>query len=53
MTDAVSRISELSKFGWVLGLERMHVLLDKLGNPHKDLKVIHVAGSNVKGSVCR
>ena len=53
MTDAVSRISELSKFGWVLGLERMHVLLDKLGNPHKDLKVIHVAGTNGKGSVCR
>ena len=53
MTDAVSRISELSKFGWVLGLERMHVLLDKLGNPHKDLRVIHVAGTNGKGSVCR
>ena len=53
MTDAVSRISELSKFGWVLGLERMHVLLEKLGNPHRDLKVIHVAGTNGKGSVCR
>lgn len=53
MTDAVSRISELSKFGWVLGLERMNVLLDKLGNPHEDLKVIHVAGTNGKGSVCR
>lgn len=27
-------------------------LLEKLGNPHRDLKVIHVAGTNGKGSVC-
>ncbi len=34
-----------------LGLERMHVLLDKLGNPHHALPpTIHVAGTNGKGS---
>lgn len=34
-----------------LSLERMRVLLDKLGNPHRRLpKVIHVAGTNGKGS---
>ncbi|NOU35977.1 MAG: bifunctional folylpolyglutamate synthase/dihydrofolate synthase [Kiritimatiellaceae bacterium] len=27
-------------------------LLEKLGNPHKSLKCIHVAGTNGKGSVC-
>lgn len=53
MKDAISKISELSRFGWVLGLERMNVLLEKLGNPHKELKVIHVAGTNGKGSICR
>lgn len=35
-----------------LGLERIEILLRKLGNPEKELKVIHVAGTNGKGSVC-
>ena len=35
-----------------LGLERMVLLLEKLGNPQKQLKFIHVAGTNGKGSVC-
>ena len=33
-------------------LERMVALLDELGNPHKGLNVIHVAGSKGKGSTC-
>ena len=53
MTDAVSKIGEYSKFGSVLGLERINKLLSLLGNPHEKLKVIHVAGTNGKGSVCR
>lgn len=32
------------------GLERMEALLKELGNPEKDFKVIHVAGTNGKGS---
>lgn len=51
--DAIERIHEFDRFGMILGLERMNVLLDKLGHPEKDLKVIHVAGTNGKGSVCR
>ena len=35
-----------------LGLERVQALLDKIGNPEKSLKCIHVAGTNGKGSVC-
>ena len=34
------------------GLEVSTALLDALGNPHRNLKVIHVAGTNGKGSVC-
>ena len=34
------------------GLEVTTALLEKLGNPHKSLKCIHVAGTNGKGSVC-
>jgi len=35
-----------------LGLERVQQLLDKIGNPEKKLRFIHVAGTNGKGSVC-
>lgn len=35
----------------VPGLERIALLLKKLGNPEKNLKFIHVAGTNGKGSV--
>jgi len=34
------------------GLEKISSLLDSLGNPHQRLAVIHVAGTNGKGSVC-
>ena len=51
--NAVSKIHEFLRFGSVLGLERMNALLEKLGNPQDDLKVIHVAGTNGKGSICR
>lgn len=33
-------------------VERMGKLLDALGRPDRNLKVIHIAGSNGKGSVC-
>lgn len=35
-----------------LGLGRMEALLDALGRPHERLRVLHVAGTNGKGSVC-
>lgn len=53
MKNAVERIGEFNRFGSVLGLERMDILLGILGDPHKELKVIHVAGTNGKGSVCK
>lgn len=36
--------------GSVLGLSRIRDLLGKLGDPQKDLKFIHIAGTNGKGS---
>lgn len=36
-----------------IGLKRMRRLLELLGSPEKELKVIHVAGTNGKGSVCQ
>lgn len=43
-------INNLGRFGSVLGLERITELLEKLGNPQDELKFVHVAGTNGKGS---
>jgi dihydrofolate synthase/folylpolyglutamate synthase len=45
-------LDSLGRFGIELGLERMTILLDRLGNPQRGIPVIHVAGTNGKGSVC-
>lgn len=36
-----------------MGIANMRLLLDALDNPEKNFKVIHVAGTNGKGSVCK
>lgn len=36
----------------IFKLDRMHALLDLLGNPHRNLRCVHVAGTKGKGSVC-
>ncbi|MDO4176779.1 MAG: folylpolyglutamate synthase/dihydrofolate synthase family protein [Bacillota bacterium] len=53
MTTAVEKFEEFNKFGSILGLERVNELLRRLGNPHKGMKYIHVAGTNGKGSTCK
>lgn len=37
--------------GWKLGLDTTRALLTSLGNPHEGLRVLHVGGTNGKGSV--
>lgn len=49
----LDRLSRLSSGADILGLERISVLLQRLGNPHLRLPpVFHVAGTNGKGSTC-
>jgi len=48
--SALKKIFSLHQFGIKLGLENIHILLDEIGNPHKELKSFHIAGSNGKGS---
>ncbi len=48
--DAMKYITEIGNFGSSYGLERTYRLLELLGNPQKSLKLIHVAGTNGKGS---
>lgn len=51
--EAIGWISGLAPvIGIKPGLERMELLLEKLGHPHRRLRFIHVAGTNGKGSVC-
>lgn len=49
-TQAIEYIHSLEKFGIKPGLERIKALCELLGNPQDKLKVIHVAGTNGKGS---
>ncbi|MBQ6906778.1 MAG: bifunctional folylpolyglutamate synthase/dihydrofolate synthase, partial [Clostridia bacterium] len=48
--EALKYIQNKSKFGINLELETTSELLDKIGNPHKKLNFIHIAGTNGKGS---
>lgn len=50
--QALNYIENTGKFGSRLGLENVSRLLDILGNPHRELRIIHVAGTNGKGSTC-
>lgn len=45
-------LQQFARFGERQGLEPVQQLLNDLGNPHLQVPVIHVAGSNGKGSVC-
>ena len=49
---ALEIITSKDNFYIDLGLDRITMALAKLGNPQDDLKYIHVAGTNGKGSVC-
>ncbi|RTE08031.1 bifunctional folylpolyglutamate synthase/dihydrofolate synthase [Paenibacillus whitsoniae] len=45
-------VGRMEKLGMKPGLQRMELLMEKLGNPERRLKFIHVAGTNGKGSTC-
>lgn len=42
----------LERFGIKLGLENITEFLARIGDPHRQLKSVHVTGTNGKGSVC-
>ncbi len=51
-SEAVNKINSLLTFGVKPGLERIRELVDKLGAPDRQLRFVHVAGTNGKGSTC-
>ena len=48
--EAMNFIQNTNKFGSVLGLDNIRELLERLGNPQDQLRVVHIAGTNGKGS---
>ena len=49
--EALAYLEQASSFGIKPGLERITALMDVLGNPQEDYKIVHVTGTNGKGSV--
>lgn len=50
--EAVKFLDGINQYTAGTGIERAKKLLEQLGHPERGVKVIHVAGSNGKGSVC-
>lgn len=50
--QSLEYLKELQNLGSKPGLSRVTELVNRLGNPQNDLKIIHVTGTNGKGSVC-
>lgn len=50
--ESLEYLNSLLVFGIKPGLERITALADAFGNPHRQLRVIHVTGTNGKGSTC-
>jgi dihydrofolate synthase / folylpolyglutamate synthase len=50
--DAIKFLNGLQLFGANLGLEATRKLTQLSGSPHEQLRFIHVAGTNGKGSTC-
>lgn len=50
--QAVDWINGLIPFGIRPGMQRIELMMERLGHPERTLKFIHVAGTNGKGSTC-
>lgn len=48
--EAVDFLHGIARFGSKPGLERVRLLLERMGNPQKKLSFVHLAGTNGKGS---
>ncbi|WP_206662939.1 bifunctional folylpolyglutamate synthase/dihydrofolate synthase [Anaerobacillus alkaliphilus] len=48
--EACDVVFSAQKFGISLGLDRMELMLEELGNPERQIPAIHLAGTNGKGS---
>ncbi|MDN5344743.1 MAG: dihydrofolate synthase / folylpolyglutamate synthase [Clostridia bacterium] len=49
--ESLEFLRQLTKFGFNLGLDRIRELMRRAGSPHRQLRYIHIGGTNGKGSV--
>lgn len=49
-SSSLEFLYSLQFFGIKLGLENTRILLERLGNPQQTLRIVHIAGTNGKGS---
>jgi len=49
-SDTIKELYELQKFSIKMGLENISILCEELGNPQEFYPIIHIAGTNGKGS---
>ena len=50
--ESLDYLYGLQRFGIKLGLDNIHQILSRLHHPEREYPIVHVAGSNGKGSVC-
>jgi len=50
--ESLDYLYGLQRFGIKLGLENIRTLLARAGDPQRGMRLVHVAGTNGKGSVC-
>lgn len=50
--NVIDRIFEVNKYKGAPGQERIRRLLELIGNPEEKFRVLHIAGTNGKGSTC-
>lgn len=50
--ECIKYIHSIPKFSRILGNDALRKLLRSLGDPHEEMRFIHVGGTNGKGSVC-
>lgn len=50
-TEAREYLNNVSASGIILGLDSIRALMEELDNPQDDLRIVHIAGTNGKGSI--
>ena len=50
-TEAREYLDNVSASGIILGLDSIRALMKELDNPQDDLRIVHIAGTNGKGSI--
>ncbi len=51
--ESIDWLYSFRQYGSKLGLERISHLMEQLKNPQNNIKIVHVTGTNGKGSVCK